>query len=159
MSKLIPEGVTHYHVRYDPAHAVSIFVKFYDHPDTVGSKPISELASEFEIEKAIQPMREKPLSERIVNAADILEQGASHIRNRAVERDQPNGERTMKQIVNAFNALYHTALTEVQGWQFMALLKMARASNGEHNADDYEDQAAYSALAGEAAAKSISERV
>lgn len=70
---------------------------------------------------------------------------------RATERDQPTGERTMGRIVAAFNALHGTQLTEVQGWQFMEILKIARSAGGRHQPDDYIDGAAYAALAGEAA--------
>ena len=63
----------------------------------------------------------------------------------------------MARTVAAFNALHGTALTDVQGWQFMALLKLARATGGRHHADDYQDGAAYIALAGEAAAQEASE--
>ena len=40
---------------------------------------------------------------------------------------------------------------------FMAILKAARATAGGHNPDDYEDGAAYFALAGEAAARGHSQ--
>lgn len=86
-----------------------------------------------------------------VTAPQILTAGAEHIAARAVQRDCLNGERSMARTVKAFNAMFGTHLTEVQGWQFMVILKMARASAGGHNADDYEDGAAYFALAGEAA--------
>nr|ADV36443.1 gp27 [Edwardsiella phage eiAU] len=85
------------------------------------------------------------------SAADILTAAADHMAERATQRDTPGGERTMCRTVAAFNAMYGTNLTEVQGWQFMVLLKMSRASAGAHVADDYEDQTAYSALAGECA--------
>lgn len=84
-------------------------------------------------------------------APDILTQAAAALRQRATERDQPTGERTMGRIVAAFNALHGTQLTEVQGWQFMELLKIARSTAGRHQIDDYIDGAAYAALAGEAA--------
>ncbi len=84
-------------------------------------------------------------------AAGLLEDAAGHIKDRAAQRDAPQGERSMARAVHAFNAMYGTALTETQGWQFMVLLKMSRASQGYFNSDDYEDQAAYAALAGESA--------
>lgn len=90
-------------------------------------------------------------AEDISKAESILKAGAKHLADRAATRDQENGERTMGQIVAAFNAIYGTDLTEVMGWQFMVLLKMARSANGRVNPDDYEDGAAYFALAGEAA--------
>lgn len=57
----------------------------------------------------------------------------------------------MKRAVDAFNALTGHKLTEREGWLFMVALKAARATAGAHNPDDYEDGAAYFALAGEAA--------
>lgn len=86
-----------------------------------------------------------------VNAAEILRKGAQHIEDRAASRDQPEGERSMARCVKAFNAMFGKDLTEVQGWQFMELLKMARSAVGTHNPDDFEDGSAYCALAGEAA--------
>jgi hypothetical protein len=86
-----------------------------------------------------------------VTAPMILTAGAEHIAARAASRDCLGGERSMARTVKAFNAMFGTHLTEVQGWQFMVVLKMARASAGGHNPDDYEDGAAYFALAGEAA--------
>lgn len=86
------------------------------------------------------------------NAAhDLLLEAADCIGARAEQRDQPDGERSMRRTVAAFNALYGTRLTELQGWQFMALLKMARAAGGRVHRDDFIDQAAYAALAGECA--------
>lgn len=89
-------------------------------------------------------------------ATDILIAAADDIDQRGTLRDQPTGERSMARAVTAFNALHGTALTEVQGWQFMALLKLARATGGRHHADDYQDGSAYIALAGEAAAQEAS---
>ncbi len=89
-------------------------------------------------------------------AADILRRGAGHIEDRAASRDcAESGERSMSKTVKAFNALYGHNLTEEQGWQFMCLLKKARASQGGYNADDYEDDAAYAALAGECAGAAV----
>lgn len=86
-----------------------------------------------------------------VTAGDLLAQAQTAIANRADVRDLPNGERSMARTVAAFNALHGTTLTEVQGWHFMALLKLARATAGKTHLDDYTDLAAYGALAGEAA--------
>lgn len=96
----------------------------------------------------IPPAKAKPA----VDAVMILRAGAQHIEDRAASRDLPEGERSMARAVKAFNAMFGKDLTEVQGWQFMGLLKMSRSAAGAHNPDDYEDAAAYAALAGEAAA-------
>ena len=88
-----------------------------------------------------------------INASDILQQAKDCLVNRAVERDKPNGERSMKATVEAFNALTGHALSESNGWLFMLCLKAARAEGGCFKADDYVDGAAYFALYGEAVAK------
>lgn len=84
-----------------------------------------------------------------MQAIEALEKAAAHLKDRASLRDTPQGERSMAKTVAAFNAIYGFNLTETQGWQFMVLLKIVRGSQGEFVADDFEDQAAYSALAGE----------
>ena len=86
-----------------------------------------------------------------MDADGYLEQAADQIRDRAPDRDSDDGKRTMAATVAAFNAIYGTELSEEMGWQFMVLLKMVRGSQGSFRADDYVDQAGYSALAGEAA--------
>lgn len=96
----------------------------------------------------IPPAKAKPAAD----AVTILRAGAQHIEDRAASRDLPQGERSMARAVKAFNAMFGTSLTEVQGWQFMEILKISRSAVGAHNPDDYEDAAAYAALAGEAAA-------
>lgn len=83
-------------------------------------------------------------------APAILRAAAETIEARAVERDQPSGERSMGRTVAAFNALTGHQLSERDGWLFMVTLKMARAcTTPAGQADDYVDLAAYSALAGE----------
>lgn len=87
------------------------------------------------------------------DASGILIEAADAISERATLRDQPTGERSMRRAVQAFNAMYGANVTEQQGWQFMVLLKMARGSAGRIHLDDFTDQAGYSALAGECAAR------
>lgn len=82
-------------------------------------------------------------SEFCTNASDLMD-------DRAASRDT-EGERSMARCVAAFNALYGHELTETEGWQFMSLLKKARGAQGEFRQDDYEDDVAYCALAGESA--------
>lgn len=86
-----------------------------------------------------------------IAAHEFLERGVKHMRDRAVQRDSDEGERSMTRAVAAFNAQEGTNLTEAQGWRFMIQLKYARAVNGVFVADDYEDMSAYAGLAGEAA--------
>ena len=92
------------------------------------------------------------------DAQVILNRAAEHINQRATDYDCPGkGERSMAKTVAMFNELAGTRITETQGWQFMQILKMVRSSQGNFKADNFEDGAAYAALAGECAAKEISQ--
>lgn len=85
-----------------------------------------------------------------MKANEILRQSAQHIEDRAEQRDQDGGERSMARCVAAFNALTGHQLSERDGWLFMVQLKAARAtSTATGLADDYQDGAAYFELAGE----------
>lgn len=92
-------------------------------------------------------------------AADFLLEAADTIDNRAAQRDHAGGERSMRRAVDMFNAwrrpdcdaLAAGDLSEMEGWVFMALLKLARARGGSYRRDDFVDGAAYIALAGECA--------
>jgi hypothetical protein len=84
-----------------------------------------------------------------VSAADILRTAAEVIEQRGQLRDKPDGERSMARAVAAFNALTGLKLTELQGWQFMSVLKLARSTAGAAHLDDYTDLAGYAALAAE----------
>lgn len=88
-----------------------------------------------------------------VHAYDILTAAGQHMQDRASQRDLPDGERSMRRCVEAFNALTGHNLDEREGWMFMAVLKAARSCANPHkpNRDDFEDGAAYFGLAGEAA--------
>lgn len=88
-----------------------------------------------------------------VTAADFLEAGLQHMRNRAVTYDKPNGERSMGKTIAAFNIITGHKCTEEEGWMLLGLLKKVRSVQGEYRADNYEDAAAYAALQGEAAAR------
>jgi len=84
-------------------------------------------------------------------ASIILDTASNLLKERGKQRDSEEGERSMAATVKAFNALKGTTLSEVDGWQFMELLKISRSCQGGHQPDDYIDGAAYAALAGEAA--------
>ena len=84
-----------------------------------------------------------------MKAPEILKAAADHIAQRAASRDLPKGERSMARTCTAFNALTGHKISTHDGWLFMVILKMARATAGAHNPDDYQDGAAYFALAGE----------
>lgn len=82
-----------------------------------------------------------------MKAPDGLRHAAEIIDHRAIERDLANGERSMARTVAAFNALTGSELTEMEGWLFMTVLKVARATAGKAQPDDLIDAAAYCALA------------
>lgn len=87
------------------------------------------------------------------SALDILSEAGAVLEDRGRERDTEQGERSMAKTVAMFNLLAGTHLTEVQGWQFMQILKLVRSSQGAYRADDYLDGIGYAALAAEAASK------
>lgn len=92
-----------------------------------------------------------------MKAPDILARAKGHIEDRAAARDKPEGERSMARTVAAFNAITGHALSERDGWLFMVTLKQARACNtSAGHPDDFEDMAAYAALAGESVSASAS---
>jgi hypothetical protein len=155
--KWVPEWVNYFGVSKS-RDGCSLNIHFYDNHSITAPHPIEELPAMLSRRDVGQQIRDNPLGDRIVatgavTADEILQRGADHIRDRAATRDQSNGERTMNQVVKAFNAIFGTNLTEEQGWQFMVLLKIVRAANGKVNIDDYEDEAAYAALAAESAIK------
>ncbi len=91
--------------------------------------------------------------------SDVLRAAAQHMEDRAATYDSPAGERSMMKIVEMFNTLCRgdqfgneSYMSTEQGWMFMALVKMVRSQQGEFKLDNYEDLAAYAALAGEEAA-------
>lgn len=86
-------------------------------------------------------------------APQILEAAAGHMQDRAATYDKPGGERSMAATVDAFNIITGHTLTEEQGWLFMGVLKKVRSQQGAYRADNYEDDAAYAALRGEAASR------
>lgn len=88
-----------------------------------------------------------------MHPTEILEAAAAHMKDREATYDSPGGERSMEKTVNMFNALLggDRILTTEQGWMFMAILKIVRSQQGAFRADNYEDLAAYAALAAESA--------
>ena len=87
------------------------------------------------------------------SAPDLLDAAAQHMRDRAATYDKPEGERSIAQVVTAFNAIHGAQMTEEQGWHFMSLLKQVRAFAGKAHRDSVEDNIAYAALMGEAMLK------
>lgn len=88
-----------------------------------------------------------------ITASEITQLAKETMDNRADDYDAPHGERSMGKTVAAFNAITGQNLSELDGWQFMECLKMARSRQGKFKLDNYIDGTAYAALAGEAAAE------
>jgi hypothetical protein len=85
-----------------------------------------------------------------INAAGILREAESTLRERASQRDcEITGERSMASTVATFNALTGFNLSEENGWEFMCILKMVRGRQGKARQDDYVDLSSYGALLGE----------
>lgn len=78
----------------------------------------------------------------------LLYRAIETLQERGKLRDLPQGERSMKSCVEAFNGLYGTNLSVTQGWVFLMLLKLSR-SKGKHDLDNWVDLVGYAALAGE----------
>lgn len=119
---------------------------------TVGTN--SQWTCAEDIFEALIPSMTIEAPKKSTSAADFLNAALGHMVDRAATYDRPQGERSMGNCVQAFNQLTGHALTEEQGWLFMAVLKITRTQQGKFRADNYEDLAAYAGLAGEAAAKS-----
>lgn len=88
-----------------------------------------------------------------MKANEILRQAADVIEERGQLRDKPDGERSMARAVTAFNALTGSTMSELDGWLFMSVLKIARATAGKPHLDDCTDLAGYAALAAECVAR------
>jgi len=85
-----------------------------------------------------------------MNATTILDSAAGHLSERAKTYDSPEGERSAAKAAAAFNAVTGHSLTPGDVYLLLAVLTLVRARQGEFKLDNYEDAAAYAALAGEA---------
>lgn len=92
----------------------------------------------------------------VFTADGILQAAQERMEKAKIERDAPDGERSMAKAVAIFAAYTGIALSEDNGWRFMACLKMAREIQGEFNVDDYVDLSAYNGLLGESISRAIS---
>lgn len=92
-----------------------------------------------------------------MNAPKILTAAAGHLEDRASAYDSPQGERSAAKTAAAFNAVTGHALTPSDVYLLLAVLKMVRARQGAFKMDNYEDGAAYFALAGEADQQKLTE--
>ena len=85
------------------------------------------------------------------DALDLLKTAFDVVGVRAKQYNAQDGpaERSMKNVVAAFNAATGTMLTTRQGWLFMCCLKLVRAALPTSSRDTFVDLAGYAALAGE----------
>jgi len=86
-----------------------------------------------------------------MKATEILNAAEKHLADRGTTYDKPKGERSMGKTIAMFNLLTENSLTVEQGYLFMVVLKLVRSQQGLFKADNYEDGAAYFALACEEA--------
>lgn len=84
----------------------------------------------------------------MMKAHDILAKARDILFERAKDRDVEE-ERAMVRTVAIFAAWTGQPLTELQGWQFMTCLKMARSAQGDFRLDDVLDRIGYAALEAE----------
>ena len=95
------------------------------------------------------PVEKPSLPEPIkLDAPMLCKRAYDLLSERGKQYDGSNQERSMASTIAAFNAIYGTTMTELQGWHFMCLLKMVRQRAGGH-VDSAEDLIAYAALAAE----------
>ena len=85
-----------------------------------------------------------------MQAPEILDKAAHHMRELAATYDQPEGERSMAKTVAVFNVFHGTNLTEEQGWHFMQIVKDVRFfTKDSYHHDSVVDGVNYAALRGE----------
>jgi hypothetical protein len=96
-----------------------------------------------------------------MSAADYLVSADAVMRQRgkSYDKNQQKKERSMEQIVKAFNAVTGLQLTVEQGWNFMMVVKMVRLNNSPNwHSDSAIDLIAYGSLLAESGgSKSVQE--
>jgi hypothetical protein len=102
----------------------------------------------------------KPKPPAPTGSIDMLHRAASIQEQRAMDYDQPGGERSMARTVQAFNIITKRVdtedgeLSESEGWLLMQILKDVRdRSTAKPHVDSLEDCVSYSALKAEARLK------
>ena len=84
-------------------------------------------------------------------AQGVLSKARDHMLDRAAAYDKPEGERSMRRTVEAFNAITGRDLEESEGWLLLQVLKDVRdRQRREPHGDSLEDCVAYAALKAEA---------
>lgn len=100
-----------------------------------------------------RPIQPQPVTSRPAHL--IAEAACQHMRDRAAQYDQPQGERSMGRAVTAFNAITGRDLTESEGWLLLQVLKDVRQwqNPSQYHQDSAEDCIAYAALKAESLEK------
>lgn len=100
------------------------------------------------------------LQTNIVTSQTFLERAVAVQNERAKEYEQEGGERSVEQIVGAFNAITQHKLSEQDGWLFLVLLKAVRAWNTDNYHDDSAlDFVSYASLVAEALYRNKKEKI
>lgn len=106
------------------------------------------------VARNIEDLREAPVSNdpKCKTATDLLRRSIEIQDERALDYDQPGGERSMGKVVQAFNAIKgREVLVESDGWLLQVLLKMVRDQSRQHaHRDSCEDLVSYGSLYSEA---------
>lgn len=91
------------------------------------------------------PRKPKPTT-----ASEFLSKASSLLTERGKTYDSLEGERSMQQTIDAYNAITGNELCESDGWLIMLLLKQTRQWKVEKfHRDSAEDSVTYAALLGE----------
>lgn len=86
-------------------------------------------------------------------APGFLKKARAIMTERGKTYDSPEGERSMNQTVQAYNAITGQQMSEPDGWLFMLLLKNVRQyQTPTFHRDSAEDAVSYSALLAESLA-------
>lgn len=106
------------------------------------------------VARNIEDLREAPASKdpKCKTATDLLRRSIEIQDERALDYDQPDGERSMGKVVQAFNAIKgREVLAESDGWLIQVLLKVVRDQSRQHaHRDSCEDLVSYGSLYSEA---------
>lgn len=114
-----------------------------------------EFAKRAALENLRQSMGQRHLSSDAptplrTTAQGLLSKARDHMLDRAATYDKPEGERSMRRAVEAFNAITGRDLEESEGWLLLQVLKDVRdRQRREPHVDSLEDCIAYAALKAE----------
>lgn len=118
-----------------------------DHPNAIKPADQAVFHKVFDYSGAIPPALQPKTSIQFLRAAEDVQV------ERAKEYDRPNGERSIEQVVTAWNAMTGKQMTVAEGWLFMQTLKNVRMFSAKSfHYDSARDGIAYASLMAEAKA-------